>query len=180
MSIKIFLSVNWIYHTDEEYFLLKFFENNHKCVLWIVYYKHKFIISINFFLSLAVFRFILNKLPFKWYKVPTMLLEKVSIYTQKFYLFIVTSFFLLLFVLFLCFVENCTLLPKGIPYLGLHNVQDFAQILYFAGVVHIINKNNVFHSFFRPENHMSAIFIFFYCLSKSSVSYLYYLDIPQK
>ena len=31
------------------------------------YYKHKFIIAI--FLSLAVFGFILNKIPFKWYKV---------------------------------------------------------------------------------------------------------------
>ena len=54
-----------------------------------------------------------------------------------------------------------------IPYLGLHNAQDFAQILYFAGGVRIIDKNNVFHSFFRLENHMSDIF--FYCLSKSSV-----------
>ena len=35
------------------------------CSLWIVYYKDKFIIAINFLLSLAVFRFILNKLPFK-------------------------------------------------------------------------------------------------------------------
>jgi hypothetical protein len=33
--------------------------------LWIVYYKHKFIIAINFFLSLAVLGFILNNLPFK-------------------------------------------------------------------------------------------------------------------
>jgi hypothetical protein len=41
-----------------------------------------------------------------------------------------------------------------IPYLGLHNEQDFAQIIHFAGGVRIINKNNVFHSFFRPENHM--------------------------
>ena len=46
------------------------------CSLWIVNYKHKFIIAINlFFLLLAVFRFILNKLPFYLiYKVPTMLL----------------------------------------------------------------------------------------------------------
>jgi hypothetical protein len=29
-------------------------------------------------LSLAVLGFILNKLPFKWYEVPTMLFEKVS------------------------------------------------------------------------------------------------------
>jgi hypothetical protein len=25
---------------------------------------------------------------------------------------------------------------------------------YFAGEVHIINKNNMFHSFFRPGNHI--------------------------
>ena len=35
-------------------------------------------IAINFFLSLAVLEFILKKLPFEWYEVPTMLLEKVS------------------------------------------------------------------------------------------------------
>ena len=32
-------------------------------------------------------------------------------------------------------------------FLGLHNAQDFAQILYFVGGVRIINRNNVFHSF---------------------------------
>jgi len=42
---------------------------------------------------------------------------------------------------------NDTLLM--LPYLGLHNAQDFAQIIYFAGGVRIINKNNVLHSFFR-------------------------------
>jgi hypothetical protein len=52
-------------------------------ILYSVYnYKHKFIIAINFFLLLAVLIFIMNKLPFKWYKVPTMLLEKVSIHTE--------------------------------------------------------------------------------------------------
>jgi hypothetical protein len=44
-------------------------------------YKHKCIIAIIIFLLLAVFIFILNKPAFKWYKVPTMLLEKVSIHT---------------------------------------------------------------------------------------------------
>jgi hypothetical protein len=82
------------------------------CSLWIVYYKDKFIIAINFFLSLAIFRFILNKLPFKWYKIPNMLLEKVSIHTEILFVHCY-KFFLLLLVLFL-FVENCILLPKGI------------------------------------------------------------------
>ena len=61
-------------------------------------YKHKFIIAITF-LSLAVFRFSLNKLPLKRYKVPTILLEKVSIHTQilfvhcyKFFFIITCSF----------------------------------------------------------------------------------------
>ena len=45
----------------------------------------------------------------------------------------------------------------------MYNAQDFAQILYIAGGVCIINKNNVFHSFFRTGNHMSAIFGVYYC-----------------
>jgi hypothetical protein len=57
------------------------------CSLWIVYYKHKFIIAINFFLSLAVFRFILNKLPFKWYKMS--LLQVFFIIACSFSLFFV-------------------------------------------------------------------------------------------
>ena len=52
------------------------------CSLWIVYYKHIFIIII-FFLSLAVLGFVLNKLPFQRYEVPAMLLEKVSIHTES-------------------------------------------------------------------------------------------------
>ena len=51
----------------------------------------------------------------------------------------------------------------------MHNVRDFVQILYFAGRVCIINKNNVFHSFFRPENYVSVIFLFVYCLSTCKV-----------
>jgi hypothetical protein len=46
------------------------------------------------------------------YKVPTMLLEK-SWYTQKFYLFIATSFLFSNTCYFSVFVENCILLPKG-------------------------------------------------------------------
>jgi hypothetical protein len=48
----------------------------------------------------------------------------------------------------------------------MHNAQDFVQILYFAGGVHIINENNVFHSFFQTrKSHwcllLSNIFVFF-------------------
>ena len=82
-SIKFFLSLNWIYYTDEEYVLLKILENNHKCVPFGFFITNINLLSLLiFFISLAVFGFILNKLPFKWYKVPTMLLENVSINTE--------------------------------------------------------------------------------------------------
>ena len=45
----------------------------------------------------------------------------------------------------------------------MHNGQDFVQILYFAGEVCIIDENNVFTLFFKPGNHMSAIFDVYYC-----------------
>jgi hypothetical protein len=58
-----------------------------------------------FFFIISRFGFILNNLPSKWYKVPTMLLEKVSIHTEILFVHCYKFFFLLL-VLFL-FVENC-------------------------------------------------------------------------
>ena len=61
------------------------------------------------------------------------------------------------------------LIQISIPYLGLYNVQDFAQILYLVGGVHIINRNNVFHSFPDRGNHMSAMFFcIYYVLIKAS------------
>jgi hypothetical protein len=72
------------------------------CSLWIVYYKHKFIIPITFFLSLSVFRFILNNINDIKYQLCYL---KRCLCTQKLYLFIVTSFFLLLLVLFLCMLK---------------------------------------------------------------------------
>ena len=42
------------------------------------------------------------------------------------------------------FFNSCKI---HIPYLGLHNAQDFAQNLYCVGGERIINRNNVFHSF---------------------------------
>ena len=67
-----------------------------------------------FFLSLAVFRFILNKLPFKWYKVPTMLLEIVSIHTYILFVHCYKFFLIIISCSFSVFVQNCILLPKGI------------------------------------------------------------------
>jgi hypothetical protein len=113
-SIKFFLSVNWIYRTDEEYFLLNFFENNHKCVPFgLLITKKNLLLLLIFFLSLAVFRFILKKLPFKWYKIPTMLLEKVSIHTEILFVHCY-KFFFIITCSFSVFVENCILLPKCI------------------------------------------------------------------
>ena len=50
-----------------------------------------------------------------------------------------------------------------LPYLGLHNAQDVSQILYFVGVVCIINRNNVFHSFPDWEITCPQCFFVYYC-----------------
>ena len=50
-----------------------------------------------------------------------------------------------------------------LPYLGLHNTQDFAQILYFVGEVRIINRNHVFHSFPDREITCPPCFLVYYC-----------------
>jgi hypothetical protein len=86
MSIKFSLSVNWIYHTDEEYLLLKYFENNQKCVPFGL-----LIINIIFFNYYWPFLYLF------WISSPLSDIKYQLCYL-KFYLFIVTSFF----VLFLC------------------------------------------------------------------------------
>ena len=98
--------------------MLKSLENNHK---WIVYYKHNFIIAIIFFyhqpfLDLFCISSHLNDIKYQ------LCYLKGCLYTQKLYLFIVTScsFFFFFFYYYYClfffcvFVENCILLPKGI------------------------------------------------------------------
>jgi hypothetical protein len=58
-----------------------------------------------------------------------------------------------------------------LPYLWLHNVQDFAQILYFVGGVHIINRNNVFHSFPDQEiTCLSCLFVYYCQHAKLNIS----------
>ena len=98
-------------------FLLKFFENNHKCVPFACFglfiTKINLLLLLIFFLSLAVFRFILNKLPLNDIKYPTMLLEKVSIHTEIIFVHCY-KFFFIIACSFSVFVENCILLPKGI------------------------------------------------------------------
>jgi hypothetical protein len=94
-----------------------------------------------FFLSLAVFGFILNKLPFKWYKVPTMLLEKVSVHTEI--LFVYCYKFLFIICSFSVFVENCILLPKGIN-----------EFVVFLRIVHVW----FWFFFFLPRFLLGTIF----------------------
>ena len=53
---------------------------------------------------------------------------------------------------------------KKVPYLGLYNAQDFAQILYFVGGAHYKQEQCV-SLFPRPGNHMSAMF---FCLLLST------------
>ena len=76
------------------------------CSLWIVNYKHKFIIAINFF-----YYYFWPFLYLFWISSPLNDIKyqlcylKRCLYTQKFYLFIVSIFFLLLLVLFLCLLK---------------------------------------------------------------------------
>jgi hypothetical protein len=64
---------------------------------------------------------------------------------------------------FLFFLKYEDVSYNMIPYLGLYNAQDFAQILYFVGGVRIINRNNMFHSF--PDREITCLpcFFVYYC-----------------
>ena len=55
------------------------------------------------------------------------------------------------------------IMKAHLPYLGLYNAQDFAQILYLVGGVCIINRNNVFHSFPDREITCPPCFFVYYC-----------------
>jgi hypothetical protein len=119
------------------------------CSLWIVNYKHKFTIAINFFfILLAVFIFILNKLAFKWYKVPTMLLEKVSIHTEI--LFVHCYKFFIITCSFSVFVENCILLPMRYKWICCVPVYCTCMVLIFYPFTQIFiisHKGTIF-----PQN----------------------------
>jgi hypothetical protein len=59
-----------------------------------------------------------------------------------------------------------------IPYLGLYNAQDFAQVLYLVGRVRIIKRNNVFHSF--PDRKITCppcFFVYYILQSFEHVSF---------
>ena len=84
------------------------------CSLWIVYYKDKFIIAIKFvFIIIAVFRFILNKLPLNDIKYTNYVTWK-GVYTHRNSICSLLQFFFIITCSFSVFVENCILLPKGI------------------------------------------------------------------
>ena len=113
------------------------------CSLWIVYYKHKSIIPINFVI-ISRFWFILNKIPFKWYKVPTMLLEKVSIYTQKLYLFIVTRFYYY-HLFFFCVCWKLYMTAK--KYKWVKYCRNIASVCIFFSYKNVASK-----SFYKCKN----------------------------
>jgi hypothetical protein len=73
---KLNISYRW------RIFFVENLENSHKCVPFGLFITNINWLFLLILLSLAVFGFMLNKIPFKWYKVPTMLLEKVSIHTE--------------------------------------------------------------------------------------------------
>jgi hypothetical protein len=95
------------------------------CSLWIVNYKHKFTIAINFFLYYWPFLYLFwISSPLNDIKYQLCYLKR-CLYTQKFYLFIVTSFLLLL-VLFLCLLK--------IVYYCLWGINEFVV---FLCIVHV-------------------------------------------
>ena len=120
------------------------------------------LLLIFFFSLLAIFIFILNKLPFKWYKVPTMLLEK-SWLTQKFYLFIATSFFFIITCSFSVFVENCILLPMRNKWICCVPVYCTCMVLIFYPFTQIFIISHKGTIFSQNKNSVSqCIFIFRY------------------
>jgi hypothetical protein len=67
----------FFYHTDEEYFLLKYFENNHKCVPFGLFItKINLLLLLIFFLSLAVFKIYFEYKAHIFSEIPTLLDKK--------------------------------------------------------------------------------------------------------
>ena len=127
------------------------------CSLWIVYYKDTFIIAINFCLSLAVFRFILNKLPFKWYTI----LEKVSVHTEILFL----QVFFIITCSFSVFVENCILLPKGLN----EFVVFQCKVLIFYPFTHIFIIGHKGTIFSQNKNSVSECIFCYSQIQKCSI-----------
>ena len=82
-SIKFFLSLSWIYHTDEEYFLMNILENNHKCI------------------PLRIFPLTVKK-----YQKKTMVLEKMSLPTEIIFVYCYK------FILLLNFFKLFLMIPR--------------------------------------------------------------------
>jgi hypothetical protein len=134
------------------------------CSLWIVNYKHKFIIAINFFfLLLAVFIFILNKLPFKWYKILTMLCTWKGVYIHRNSICSLLQVFCIITCSFSVFVDNCILLPMRYKWICCVPVYCTCMVLIFYPFTEIFIISNKGTIFSKNKNSVSeCIFIFMY------------------
>jgi hypothetical protein len=122
-----------------------------------------------FFLLLAVFIFILNKLAFKWYKVPTMLLEKVSIHTEILFVHCYKVFFIIT-CSFSVFVENCILLPMRYKWICCVPVYCTCMVLIFYNFTQIFiisHKGTIFSQNKHSVSECICIFTYKNVASKS-------------
>jgi hypothetical protein len=113
-----------------------------------------------FFLLLAVFIFILNKLAFKWYKVPTMLLEKVSIHTEILFVHCYKVFFIIT-CSFSVFVENCILLPMRYKWICCVPVYCTCMVLIFYPFIQIYIISRKGTIFSQNKNYVSEVHFYF-------------------
>ena len=144
-------------------FCWKFLENNHKCVPFGLFITNIHLLLLYFFLSLAVFGFILD-IWYKWYKVPPMLTWK-GVYTHRNSICsLLHVFFYIITCSFSVFVENCIfMLPKGInEYVWFW---FFSLLLIFTighkGTIFIPEQKFCFrvHFFFSYKNVASIFFL---------------------
>ena len=129
------------------------------CSLWIVYYKHKFIIAINFFLSIAFLDLFGISSPLSDIKYQLCYLKR-CLCTQKLYLFIVTSFF----YYYLFFFCVCILLPKGINEFVVFLCIVHVWFLFFTLIPRFLLKGQFF-----SQNKNSVSECIFFQLQKCSI-----------
>jgi hypothetical protein len=127
------------------------------CSLWIVNYKHKFIIAIKFFFIIGRFY-----MWYKWYKVPTMLLENVSMHTEYSICSLLKVFFIIT-CSFSVFVENCILLPMRYKWICRVPVYCTCMVLIFYPFIQIFIISHKGTIFSQNKNSVSeCIFLFRY------------------
>jgi hypothetical protein len=146
--------------------LLNVLENNHQCVPFGL-----LITNINLLL-LLIFFFIIGHfyIYFKWYKVPTMLLEKVSIHTEilfvhcyKFFFYYYLFFFCVCWKLYIR-IYIIVLLYKSLPrwsqFLFLKHIFLFSFLFQF--LVQATQKKNLFRFSSPPFPLFTIQFTIFY------------------